>query len=99
MVLARRATYRRGMEKFFDSVRRLGFARGPSRILGGICGGIAAKAGVPVLVVRILMLLAFLLPFFGPAVYLLAWLVLPWQDGSIPLERFLTPQGPQDAPR
>jgi phage shock protein C len=77
------------METFFDSIRRLGFTRGPARIAGGICGGIAAKTGAPVLVVRIAMVLAFLLPFVGLPAYLIAWLLLPWQDGTIPAERFL----------
>lgn len=80
------------METFFDSIRRLGYTRGPDRIVGGICGGIAAKAGISVTIVRIGMLLAFLLPFFGVAAYLVGWLLLPWQDGTIPLERLLSPR-------
>jgi phage shock protein C len=77
------------MSSFFDSIRRVSFQRGPQRLVGGICGGIAARTGISVTIVRILMLLAFLLPFFGVAAYLVGWLLLPWQDGSIPLERFL----------
>lgn len=77
------------MSSFFDSIRRVSFQRGPQRLVGGICGGIAARTGISVTIVRILMLLAFLLPFFGVAAYLIGWLLLPWQDGSIPLERFL----------
>jgi phage shock protein C len=80
------------MESFFDSIRKVGFTRGPERIVGGVCGGIAAKAGISVTLVRIGMLLAFLLPFFGVAAYLVGWLLLPWQDGTIPLERLLTPR-------
>lgn len=83
------------MESFFDSIRRLGYRRGPDRLVGGICGGIAAATGVSVTLVRIGMLLAFLLPFFGIAAYLVGWLLLPWQDGTIPLERLLSPRGPQ----
>lgn len=78
------------METFFDSIRRTGFTRGPQRLVGGICGGIAVKTSLPVLLVRVLMLVAFLLPFFGVAAYLVGWLLLPWQDGTIPLERFLS---------
>jgi phage shock protein C len=77
------------METFFDSIRRLGFTRGPQRLVGGICGGIAAKVAVPVLLVRIVVLLLFLLPFVGLAAYVIAWLLLPWQDGTIPAERIL----------
>ncbi|WP_156251175.1 PspC domain-containing protein [Pseudactinotalea terrae] len=80
------------MENIFDSIRKLGYQRGPERIAGGICGGIAAKAGISVTIVRIGMLLAFLLPFFGVAAYLVGWLLLPWQDGTIPLERLLSPR-------
>lgn len=78
------------MESFFDSIRQMTFRRGPHRMLGGICGGIAAATPIPVVIVRIGMLLAFLLPFIGLTAYLIAWLLLPWQDGSIPLERLLS---------
>ena len=75
--------------RFFDSIRNLGFRRGPGRIVGGICGGLAAAANTSVTLVRILVLVAFLLPFIGLGAYLVAWILTPWQDGSIPLERFL----------
>ncbi len=78
-----------GMNSFFDSMRNLGFRRGPQRFVAGIGGGIARQFGVNVWVVRLLLLLSFLLPVIGIAAYLLAWAVLPWQDGSIPLEKSL----------
>lgn len=77
------------MASFFDGIRRLGFRRGPQRIVGGIAGGIAARLNVSVTVVRIITLIAFLLPGIGVALYLVLWLLLPWQDGSIPLERLI----------
>lgn len=80
------------METFFDSIRRLSYRRGPERLVGGLCGGIAAATGISVVIVRIGMLIAFLLPFFGVAAYLVGWLLLPWQDGTIPLERVLKPR-------
>lgn len=92
VVRREQSTYVDAMETFFDSIRRLGFTRGPERLVGGICGGIAAKTAIPVFLVRILMLVAFLLPFFGVAAYVIGWLLLPWQDGTIPLERFLAPK-------
>lgn len=73
----------------FDSIRRSGFRRGPSRLLAGICGGIAAKLGVSPLIVRIVTLLLFLLPVVGWGFYLVLWVVTPNQSGSIPLERWL----------
>ncbi|WP_154793687.1 PspC domain-containing protein [Occultella kanbiaonis] len=77
------------MDAIFDTIRKIGFRRGPSRILGGIGGGIADQTGVSVGLVRILLLLLGLLPVLGWGVYLIAWVLLPWQDGSIPLERFI----------
>ncbi|WAC65933.1 PspC domain-containing protein [Agrococcus sp. SL85] len=73
----------------FDSIRSSGFRRGPSRLLAGICGGIAAKLGVSPLIVRIVTLLLFLLPVVGWGLYLVLWAVTPNQSGSIPLERWL----------
>ncbi|UEJ82413.1 PspC domain-containing protein [Brachybacterium halotolerans subsp. kimchii] len=78
------------MSPLFDTVRSLGFRRGPRRLLAGIAGGIAARTGLNVWLVRLLLLIAFLLPFVGFAAYVVAWLLLPWQDDSIPLERLLT---------
>ena len=35
------------------------------------------------------------LPVLGVVAYLVAWLLLPWQDGSIPLQRLLGGGGTQ----
>lgn len=78
------------MTSIFDTIRRTGFRRGPQRVLGGICGAIAARLGANVTIVRLLVFLAFLLPVIGFGLYLVLWALLPWQDGSIPLERLLT---------
>ncbi|MBB6404571.1 PspC domain-containing protein [Arthrobacter sp. AZCC_0090] len=77
------------MNKFFSIVRGIGLKRGPQRWLGGVCGGIAAKLNVDVAYVRVGYLLFCLLP--GPAVviYVVAWLLLPNQNGTIALESFL----------
>lgn len=75
------------MNAFFDFIRGLGFRRGPQRMLGGIAGGIAHRFNLSVLIVRILVLLSFLLPFVGVLLYVVLWAITPWQDGSIPLER------------
>ncbi|WP_202980616.1 PspC domain-containing protein, partial [Escherichia coli] len=68
---------------------RTGFRRGPQRILGGIGGGIAARTGISVLIVRIALLLLFLLPVLGWGAYLVVWVLTPNQSGSIPVERWL----------
>ncbi|UFU04248.1 PspC domain-containing protein [Ruania suaedae] len=81
------------MTRFFESIRRIGYRRGPGRLVGGICAGLAAQAGISVALVRVLTLVAFLLPGVGLLAYLIAWLLTPWQNGSIPLERFLDRRG------
>ena len=79
---------------FFDTLRRSPIKRGPSRILGGICGGIAEKFGWPPTTVRLVTVIAFLLPVIGFGTYLLAWLLLPRaSDGSIVIERLFTSRG------
>lgn len=90
------------MDKFFAAIRSTGLRRGPRRILGGVLGGVADKLGIDVAWVRIVFLLLALLP--GPAVlaYVIAWALIPDQDGSIILEKLLsgartgggTPGGP-----
>lgn len=77
------------MNNFFDSLRGLGFRRGPRRLVGGIAGGIADKLGLNVWLVRALVLASFLLPVLGVGAYLAVWILTPWQDGSIPAERVL----------
>lgn len=77
------------MRRFFDSLRNLGFRRGPKRLLGGVAGGIAVKYGMNVWLTRLLVLLSFLLPVLGLGAYLVVWAFTPWQDGSIPLEQLL----------
>ena len=75
------------MSALFDSLRGMGFRRGPKRMLGGIAGGLAAKTKLNVWLVRLLVLIAFLLPVVGWLLYAVIWIITPWQDGSIPLER------------
>lgn len=75
------------MRKLFDSIRKAGFRRGPDRILGGISGGLAETTGLNVWLVRLLVLASFLLPVLGIGAYLVAWVLTPWQDGSIPVEQ------------
>ncbi|MDR7234705.1 PspC domain-containing protein [Agrococcus sp. BE272] len=77
------------MASVFDSIRRTGFRRGPSRLFAGICGGIAAQLRVNVWIVRLVMLVLFALPVLGWGLYLVVWALTPNQSGSIPLERWL----------
>lgn len=82
------------MNSLFRSIRRIRFRRGPQRLLGGIAGGIANRFGINVWLVRLLVLLSFLLPVVGVVLYLVVWIVTPWQDGSIPLEQSLNKRPP-----
>jgi phage shock protein C len=75
------------MDAFYRTLRAIPYRRGPNRWVAGLCGGLSAKFGWDPTLVRIVVLISFLLPFIGVGTYLLAWLLLPWQDGSIPLER------------
>ncbi|GAA1486249.1 PspC domain-containing protein [Brachybacterium fresconis] len=75
------------MSTFFDSIRGIGFRRGPRRVAAGIGGGLAQQFGINVWLVRVLVLASFLLPVLGVGAYVAAWILLPWQDGRIPLER------------
>lgn len=84
------------MESFFNLIRNTGFRRGPQRLAAGIAGSIAQSLSVNVWLVRLVVLLSFLLPVIGPGLYLLLWVLTPWQDGSIPLERVISGQ---DGPR
>ena len=76
-----------GMNSFFATLRGFRFRRGPQRILGGIAGGLAELTGLNVWIMRLLVLASFLLPVLGVGAYLAVWLLTPWQDGTIPLER------------
>lgn len=77
------------MRAFFDSLRTIGFRRGPRRVLAGIGGGLAEKFGLNPWLVRALILASFLLPVLGVGAYLVVWVLTPWQDGRIPLEQAL----------
>ncbi len=77
------------MNFIFDTIRGMRFRRGPKRILGGIAGGISSLFHIDVWLVRLLILVSFLLPFVGWVLYVIVWMITPWRDNSIPLERLL----------
>lgn len=84
----------KNMTPIFRAIRRTGFRRGPQRVLGGIAGGIANRLSIDVWLVRLLVLLSFLLPVVGVVLYLVVWMLTPWQDESIPLEQSLNKRPP-----
>ncbi|MEA5453508.1 PspC domain-containing protein [Sinomonas sp. JGH33] len=77
------------MDSFFNSLRSSGLRRGPRRIVGGVLGGLAERLDIDVAFVRIIFVVLCFLP--GPAVfaYLVAWAIIPDQNGSIILENLL----------
>src|SRR5699024_12783232 len=77
------------MDTIFDSLRSTGMRRGPERLAGGIGGGPARRFGLNVWLTRARVLASFLLPVLGVGAYLVVWVLTPWQDGSIPLERLM----------
>lgn len=77
------------MDSIFESIRGLGFRRGPERLVAGISGGLAAQYGVNVWLVRLLVIVASLLPVVGVGAYVVVWALTPWQDGTIPAEQAL----------
>lgn len=81
------------MNSFFDALRSIPFRRGPGRMLGGVCAGIAARWDLDVSIVRLVVLVLLLLPVLSWVVYALAWLLLPWSDDSIPLEKLIRGDG------
>lgn len=51
------------------------------RILGGVCGGVAAFTGFNVTVIRIIWAAAIVFAGSGLLLYILAWIIMP-QEGS-----------------
>ncbi|GGC86362.1 hypothetical protein GCM10011512_11610 [Tersicoccus solisilvae] len=78
------------MDSFFTAIRSLGVRRGPHRMLAGVCGGLADRFGVSPWLVRLLFVLSLVLPGSGVVVYGIAWILLPDENGVIPLQRSLT---------
>lgn len=84
----RRDGDRTGAHRLFEVLRRSPVRRDRSRgMLGGLCAGIARSTGLSVVAVRVIAVLAALLPGTVAGVYLLAWALLPDDDGGIHVER------------
>lgn len=76
------------MTSLFEGIRATGFHRGPDRVLGGVCGGIARHTNTSASFVRLVAVVLALTVVSGAA-YLLVWAITPDELGSIPLERWL----------
>ncbi|WP_157602731.1 PspC domain-containing protein [Rathayibacter sp. Leaf296] len=74
--------------RFFLWLRGLGITRRPGWV-GGVCSGIAERLGIDPLIVRGIVVVVAVLG--GPAllVYAAAWLLLPDEDGALPVEQLV----------
>lgn len=52
------------------------------KFLAGVCGGLAKHFGIDANLIRILFVLAAIFLQFGWVIYLVLWLVLPYEDGG-----------------
>jgi phage shock protein C len=73
----------------FDAIRQIPFRRSRPRLLGGIVAALAARTNLNVWLLRLIVLISFALPVLGVGLYLAAWALLPWEDESIPVERWI----------
>jgi phage shock protein PspC (stress-responsive transcriptional regulator) len=58
-----------------------------------VCHGISRSIGCDPGLVRLVAVVALLIPILGWGLYALAWLLIPWRDESIVLERVLDSRG------
>ncbi|MCH4209578.1 PspC domain-containing protein [Bifidobacterium sp.] len=78
---------------FFRWIRESRIMRGEDRWIGGVCAGLANRAGWSPVLVRALMLASIAAFGFGLALYAAAWLLLPdEQDGHIIVEDLINGQ-------
>jgi phage shock protein PspC (stress-responsive transcriptional regulator) len=78
------------LDAFYRALRRPGITRPKQdRWFAGVAAGVANRAGVDPMVVRIGFVLAAMFLGAGVAAYLVLWLLLPAQDGTLRIERAL----------
>lgn len=78
------------LDRFFGWFRGVGLRRDTSeKWLAGVCSGIARRLGIDPLVVRAGLIVLVLIGGLGITLYLVAWLLLPAEDGDILLEAAL----------
>lgn len=71
---------------FFDTIRGFGVTRTQERWVGGVCGGLARRFGVDPLLIRAGLIVLLILGI-GFLAYLIAWALLPDENGSILAEK------------
>lgn len=81
---------RGGLDAVLGRCRDTGVARRTQdRWVAGVCTGLGARWGIDPVIARVGFILLTLFGGFGVTLYLLSWLLLPADDGSIALERAL----------
>ncbi|SHI43489.1 Phage shock protein PspC (stress-responsive transcriptional regulator) [Actinomyces denticolens] len=76
------------MAGLFDSLRRSGVVRTEQRVVGGVCGGLAQRLGIDLILVRCVVAVLCLVMGLGLLAYGLAWALLPEErDGRIHLQQ------------
>ncbi|GGO96665.1 PspC domain-containing protein [Actinomyces gaoshouyii] len=76
------------MAGVFDSLRRSGVVRTERRVVGGVCGGLAQRLGIDLILVRCVVAVVCLALGLGLLAYGLAWVLLPEErDGRIHLQQ------------
>jgi phage shock protein PspC (stress-responsive transcriptional regulator) len=79
-----------GLDSFFAFLRRPGIIRvSEGKWFAGVAAGLARSLGVDPLVVRAAFIFFSLFFGMGIALYLLLWLLLPAEDGSLSIEKAL----------
>ncbi len=76
------------LDQFFDHIRAGGiYRRRERRWIGGVCSGLATRLNVDPVLVRIAAVFAGMFFGLGVTAYLVAWVLLPDENGSIHAER------------
>ena len=78
------APRRAGLDGFFDTLRGSGLVRDrQDKWLAGVCSGIAHRLGVDPILVRGGLIVLVMMGGFGILAYLVAWALMPDEDGEI----------------
>ncbi|HEY8306241.1 MAG TPA: PspC domain-containing protein [Lapillicoccus sp.] len=88
------AASRSGLDGMFDTLRGFGVRRNTDeRWLAGVCSGVADRLGIDPLIVRGALFVLLFVGGLGGLVYLIAWALLPDQNGKILAEAALHGDG------
>lgn len=79
------------LDRFYQALRRPGITRPTrGRWFTGVAAALANRAGIDPMIVRLAFVLGSLFFGVGVAAYLVLWLLLPAEDGTLRIERALS---------